>query len=151
MLQVESRLSESTSNLAAARNSSGGPRKGWGGERALEKFIHRRHSTKTATSRFAKPSLMPSLRAKETSEAVLFSVLTKSINGHENSTPTSEPRSSPYASPKSKKTGSETREDILNNLLSNSQPPTPTTPNVSNKFIILRITHDEFNLFQTWW
>lgn len=132
-------MSESSSNLAAVRNSSGGPRKGWGGERALEKFIHRRQSTKIATSRFAKPiGLMPSLHGKETS---------KSINGQENTTPTSEPRSSPYASPKSKKTGSETREDILNNLLSNSQPPTPTTPKVSNKFSIFRITH-EFNLFQ---
>ncbi|KAG6418575.1 hypothetical protein SASPL_120779 [Salvia splendens] len=97
--QVESRLSESSSNLAAVR-------------------------------------LMPSLHAKQTSEAVH----TKSINGQETSTPTSEPRSSPYASPKSKKTGSETREDILNNLLSNSQPPTPTTPNGRDDLMLHKIS-----------
>ncbi|KAL1559447.1 protein NEDD1-like [Salvia divinorum] len=115
--QVET---ESTSNPAAVR---GGPRKGWGGERALEKFIHRRQSTKMV-SRFAKPmGLMPSLHGRETSEAVLSSILTKSIDTSTNDP--CPPRFSDYASPKSKKTGSETREDILNNILSNSQPPTP--------------------------
>ncbi|XP_057788962.1 protein NEDD1-like [Salvia miltiorrhiza] len=160
-----STFSRSTPNLAPARTSSGTPRKGWGGEKALEKFIHKRQSTKMP-SRFAKstpPSssmgLMPhatNLHGRETShqeaslspsEAALSAVRTKTIIGQDSidavDPAAASPRryssyaerilgaaaSLPVGSPKSKKTGSETREEILNNLLSNSQPATPTTSN----------------------
>lgn len=66
----------SKSNLAPVRSSSSSspiPRKQWGGEKALEKFIHRRQETKMP-SRFAKSTpttsplgLMPSSHPNVTS------------------------------------------------------------------------------------
>lgn len=99
-----SAFSQSTPNPAPVRNnnaSSAVQRKGWGGEKALEKFIHQRQSTKMP-SRFAKSTptssslgLMPpvtSLHGRETShqesslespEAVLSAVRTKGIVGQD--------------------------------------------------------------------
>lgn len=166
-MQVDSptTLSHSTSNLAPVRNynaSSAAALKARGGDKSLEKFIHRRQAIKMPT-RFAKSTSSslgltlhgpqdpvdqttsnvtshPNIASRETSHQET-SLGSSDALDHAALSPR---RLASYAerigaspplslgSPKSKKTGSETREEILNSLLLNTQSATPTSVSTLN-------------------
>lgn len=156
-MQVDSpsTFSHSTSNPAPVRNynaSSAAALKARGGDKSLEKFIHRRQAIKMPT-RFAK-STSSSLGLTLHGSQDPVDQTTSNVTSHQETSLGSSDaldhaglsprRLASYAerigaslplssgSPKSKKTGSETREEILNSLLLNSQPATPTSVSTLN-------------------